>query len=169
MLQVSCTITLQDMTNCLEAFVKPFNHFISLILVFIVFAVNSWQQLNLHPVLSGKWSMRSSHGSRAEAVTSQRLSPPSATAPEHLQCHQQGPSQAQWNWGHSPIPGCWCYHSGGDDRKKNCACLEKDRDFLYGEEVEERTSVGGRETLFEQVSSHQRLQEKSFKVLKSDS
>lgn len=70
-LQVSWAITLQDMTNCLEALVKPFNHFISLILVFIVFAVNLWQQLNLHPSLSGKWSVRPSHGSRAEAVTSQ--------------------------------------------------------------------------------------------------
>lgn len=70
-LQVSWAITLQDMTNCLEALVKPFNHFISLILVFIVFAVNLWQQLNLHPALSGKWSVRPSHGSRAEAVTSQ--------------------------------------------------------------------------------------------------
>lgn len=72
-LQVSWAITLQDMTNCLEAFVKPFNHFINLILVFIVFAVNPWQQLNLHPALSGKWSVRPSHSSRA--VTSQCHSP----------------------------------------------------------------------------------------------
>lgn len=76
-LQVSWAITLQDMTNCLEAFVKPFNHFISLILVFIVFAVNPWQQLNLHPALSGKWSVRPSHSSRAEAVTPQCHSPSS--------------------------------------------------------------------------------------------
>lgn len=80
-LQVSWAITLQDMTNCLEAFVKPFNHFISLILVFIVFAVNLWQQLNLHPALSGKWSVRSSHGSRAEAVTSQCHNPRASPVP----------------------------------------------------------------------------------------
>lgn len=38
--------------------------------------------------------------------------------------------------------------------KKNCACLKKGRNFLCGEEVEERTSAGGRETLLEQVFSH---------------
>lgn len=36
--------------------------------------------------------------------------------------------------------------------KKNGACLKKDRNFLYGEEVEEGTSAGGRETLLEKVS-----------------
>lgn len=30
--------------------------------------------------------------------------------------------------------------------KKNRACLKKDRHFLHGEEVEEGTSAGGRET-----------------------
>lgn len=70
-LQVSWAITLQDMTNCFEALLRPFNHFISPILVFIVFAGNLWQQLNLHPALSGKWSVRPSHSSRAQAVTSQ--------------------------------------------------------------------------------------------------
>lgn len=34
------SITLQDMTNCPEALLKPFYHFISLILVFIAFALN---------------------------------------------------------------------------------------------------------------------------------
>lgn len=50
--------------------------------------------------------------------------------------------------------------------KKNCAYLKKRQS---GEEVEERTSAGGKETLLEQVLSHQCLQEKSLKVLKSDS
>lgn len=34
------SITLQDMTNCLEALLKPFYNFISLFLGFILFAVN---------------------------------------------------------------------------------------------------------------------------------
>lgn len=53
--------------------------------------------------------------------------------------------------------------------KKNGASLKKDRNFLHGEEVEEGTSAGGRETLWGKVSSHQCVQDKSSEVLKSGS
>lgn len=103
-LQVSWAITLQDMTNCLEAFVKPFNHFISLNSCFYCLCCKSMAAAQF--ASCSFWEME------CETLPQQqgRGCHPSVPQPqqhtEHLQCHQQGPSQAQWNWGHSP-PHSW--------------------------------------------------------------
>lgn len=87
-LQVSWAITLQDMTNCLEALVKPFNHFISLILVFIVFAVNLWPAAQF--ASCSFWEME------CETLPRQQGRGCHLSVPQHQQkCYQQGPSQAQ--------------------------------------------------------------------------